>query len=87
MNPQSMFLAKIRKKKKSKNLLLKIFIFYNFENLCILHGHVFVMNVVGILTVTGWGGGGGVGNSKSNRGLKRDLNLKFFILLIAQERA
>ena len=25
--------------------LMKIFIFYNFKNLCILHGHVFVMNI------------------------------------------
>ena len=29
-------------KKNSKNFLLKIFIFYNFKNLCILHGHVFM---------------------------------------------
>ena len=29
-----------------KMFQLKIFNFYNFENLCILHGHVFVMTMV-----------------------------------------
>ena len=29
-----------------RRLLLKIFIFYNFKNFCILHGHVFVMNAM-----------------------------------------
>ena len=33
-----------RNKKIIKKILLKIFIFYNFNNLCILHGHVFVMS-------------------------------------------
>ena len=42
MYPQSMFRAKIRK--ISDFFLLKIFIFDNFKNLCILHGHVFVTN-------------------------------------------
>ena len=32
-----------KNKKNSKNFLLKIFIFYNLQNLCILHGQVFVM--------------------------------------------
>ena len=41
MYPQSMFLAKIRK--LSNFFLLKIFILYNLKILCILHGHVFVM--------------------------------------------
>ena len=41
MYPQSMFWSK--NKKNSKFFLLKIFIFYNFKNFCILHGHVFVM--------------------------------------------
>ena len=27
---------------------MKIFIFYNFKNLCILHGHVFVMGLQGV---------------------------------------
>ena len=27
----------------TKHFILKIFIFYNFKNLCILHGHVFMM--------------------------------------------
>ena len=36
MYSQSMFGAKKKK-------ILKIFIFYNFKNLCILHGRVFVM--------------------------------------------
>ena len=40
MHPQSMFGAKI---KKYQFFLLKIFIFYNFKNLCIWHGHVFIM--------------------------------------------
>ena len=39
--PRIYVLAKIRRKKYSK-ILLKIH-FYNFKNLCILHGHVFVM--------------------------------------------
>ena len=39
MYPQSMFGAKIRK--LSFFSLLKIFI---FKNLCILHGHVFIMH-------------------------------------------
>ena len=43
MYPQSMFCAKIRK--ILKKFLLKIFIFYNFKNPCIPHGHVFVMSV------------------------------------------
>ena len=30
-------------KKDIKNFLLKFFHFYQFKNLCILHGHVFVM--------------------------------------------
>ena len=30
-------------KKNIKYFLLKIFIFHNFKNICILHGHVFVM--------------------------------------------
>ena len=38
---QSLFLAKIRK--ISKKNLLKIFHFYNFRKICILHGRVFVM--------------------------------------------
>ena len=37
---QSMFWSK--NKKNSIFFLLKIFIFNNFQNLCILHGHVFV---------------------------------------------
>ena len=32
-----------KNKKNVKHFLLKIFIFYNFRNHCILHGHVFVM--------------------------------------------
>ena len=32
-----------RKGKITKKILMKILIFYNFKNLCILHGHVFVM--------------------------------------------
>ena len=32
-------------KKNSKTFLMKIFISYNFKNLCILHGHVFVMTL------------------------------------------
>ena len=35
------FEKKIRK--MSKNVLLKIFVFYNFKDLYILHGQVFVM--------------------------------------------
>ena len=34
-----------KKKKKKKKKLLKIFIIYNFKNLCILHGHVFIMRI------------------------------------------
>ena len=41
VHPQSMSRAKIRK--NIENFLLKFFIFYNFKNLCILHGQVFVM--------------------------------------------
>ena len=37
--------AKIRKKYHFF-FILKIFIFYNFKNLCILHGLVFVMNTM-----------------------------------------
>ena len=44
MYPQSMFGAKIRT--ISKFFALKIFIFYNFKNFYILHGHVFIMNVL-----------------------------------------
>ena len=44
VHPQSMFLRK--KKKNIKIFLPKIFIFYNFKNLCILHGQVFVMHKV-----------------------------------------
>ena len=34
-----------------KTFLLKIFIyFFNFKNLCKLHGHVFVMHFVFVLT-------------------------------------
>ena len=33
-----------KNKKNIKDFLLKFFIFYNFKNLCILHGQVFVMN-------------------------------------------
>ena len=33
----------IKNKKNIDNFLLKIFIIYNFKNLCVLHGHVFVM--------------------------------------------
>ena len=43
MYPQTMFWAKIRK--ISFFFLMKFFIFYNFKNLCILHGHVFVMTL------------------------------------------
>ena len=32
-----------KNKKNIENFLLKFFIFYNFKNLFILHGHVFVM--------------------------------------------
>ena len=32
-----------KNKKTSKNFLLKNLIFYNFKNLCVLHGHVFEM--------------------------------------------
>ena len=32
-----------KNKKNIKNFLLKIFNFYNLKNLCILHGHVFVV--------------------------------------------
>ena len=32
-----------KNKKNIEIFLLKIFILYNFKNLCILHGHVFVM--------------------------------------------
>ena len=39
--PQSIFWSK--NKKNNKNFLLKIFNFYHLKNLCILHGHVFVM--------------------------------------------
>ena len=42
MYTQSMFWAKIRK--NIDIFLLKIFIFYNFKNLYIIHGHVFVMS-------------------------------------------
>ena len=41
MYPQSMVLSK--NKKNIKTFLLKIFVFYNLENLCILHGRVLVM--------------------------------------------
>ena len=34
-----------KNKKNIKTFLLKIFIFYNFKNHCILHGQVFVMYV------------------------------------------
>ena len=44
MYPQSMFRAKIRNE-NSKHFLLKIFIFYNFKNLCILHERVFAMTL------------------------------------------
>ena len=37
------FEQKYKNKKNSKSFLLKIFIFYKFKNLCLLHGHVFVM--------------------------------------------
>ena len=33
-------------KKNNKKFLLKNINFYNLKNLCILHGHVFVMNVL-----------------------------------------
>ena len=32
-----------KNKKNIKMFQLNIFIFYNFKNLCILHGHVFIM--------------------------------------------
>ena len=34
-----------KNKKNIKKILLKILIFYNFKNLCILHGKVFVMAI------------------------------------------
>ena len=38
------YIAKLGYAKKNiKIFLMKIFIFYNFKNLCILHGHVFIM--------------------------------------------
>ena len=38
--------ALVRNKKNSMNFLLRIFIFFlQVKNLCILHGHVFVMTV------------------------------------------
>ena len=40
--PQSMSWSK--NKKNIENFLLKSFNFYNLKKLCILHGHVFVMN-------------------------------------------
>ena len=46
--PQSMFWSK--NKKNIQKFLLKLFIFYNLKNLCILHGHVFVMFCPLILT-------------------------------------
>ena len=33
-----------KNKKNIKKILLNILIFYNFKNLCILHGRVFVMS-------------------------------------------
>ena len=39
--PQSMFWSK--NKKNIRNFLMKIFLFYNLKNLCILHGHVFII--------------------------------------------
>ena len=41
------FGAKIKKIKKK---LMKIFIFDNFKNLCILHRHVFIMSHMGMLS-------------------------------------
>ena len=35
-----------KNKKNIEKILLKIFIFYNFKNLCILHGHVFVIYLI-----------------------------------------
>ena len=43
MYPQSIYVLS-KDKKNIKTVLLKIFNFYNLKNLCILHGHVFVMN-------------------------------------------
>ena len=41
----------LSKNKKNINFFLqKNFIFYNFKNLCILHRHVFVMNLVKFTT-------------------------------------
>ena len=42
--PQSVFRAKIRK--NIDIFQLKIFSFYNLKNLCVLHGHVFVMHTL-----------------------------------------
>ena len=33
------------KQKYQKRILLKIFSFYNLGKICILHGHVFIMNI------------------------------------------
>ena len=36
-----------KNKKNIKKILLKFFIFNNFKNICILHGHVFIMQLRG----------------------------------------
>ena len=41
--PQSMFRAKMIK--NIKNLLLKIFDFYNLRKICLLHGCVFIISL------------------------------------------
>ena len=46
MYPQSMFGAKMR---KISRILLKIFVFYKFKNVCILQGQVFVMDLIALL--------------------------------------
>ena len=38
-----------KKKKKKKKKSTENFHFYNFKNLCILHGRVFVMKIIQIL--------------------------------------
>ena len=43
-----------KNKKNIKIFLLKIIIFYNLKNLCILHGHVFVMNCTTLLISHNW---------------------------------
>ena len=57
MYPQSIFEQKNKKNisnilKNIKHFLLKILHFYNFKNLCILHGHVFVMVLQMVTTMS-----------------------------------